>query len=64
MGGVHGRIYGSSAGRKFPVIDVQRQMYHQDVLDRLVELVIEFTAKAGREWFQAVGQESVFLEDS
>ena len=57
-------------------IDVKRQMNHQDVLDRLAELFVdrgvpefirsdngsEFTAQAVRDWLQAVGVRTLYIE--
>ena len=57
-------------------IEVQRQMNHQDVLDRLAELFVdrgvpeyirsdngsEFTAQAVRDWLKAVGVRTLYIE--
>ena len=57
-------------------IDVERQMNHHDVLDRLAELFVdrgvpeyirsdhgaEFTARAVRDWLQAVGVKTLYIE--
>ena len=56
--------------------EVQRQMNHQDVLDRLAELFVdrgvpeyirsdngsEFTAQAVRDWLKAVGVRTLYIE--
>ena len=57
-------------------IDVQRQMNHQDVLERLAELFVgrgvpeylrsdngsEFTARVVRDWLKAVGVRTLYIE--
>ena len=62
--------------RECLAIDVKRQMNHQDVLDRLAELFVdrgvpefirsdngsEFTAQAVRDWLQAVGVRTLYIE--
>ena len=62
--------------RECLAIDVNRQMNHQDVLDRLAELFVdrgvpeyirsdngaEFTARAVRDWLQAVGVRTLYIE--
>jgi|TARA_Y100000031_G_C8032582_1_gene297841 transposase InsO family protein len=62
--------------RECLAIDVDRQMNHQDVLDRLAELFVdrgvpqyirsdngaEFTARAVRDWLQAVGVKTLYIE--
>ena len=62
--------------RECLAIDVKRRMNHQDVLDRLAELFVErgvpqyirpdngaeFTARAVRDWLQAVGVQTLYIE--
>ena len=62
--------------RECLAIEVQRQMNHQDVLDRLAELFVdrgvpeyirpdngsEFTAQAVRDWLKAVGVRTLYIE--
>ena len=62
--------------RECLAIDVDRQMNHQNVLDRLAELFVdrgvpeyirsdngaEFTARAVRDWLQAVGVKTLYIE--
>ena len=62
--------------RECLAIEVARRMNHQDVLDRLAELFVhravpayirsdngpEFTARAVRDWLQAVGVRTLFIE--
>ena len=62
--------------RECLAIDVDRQMNHQDVLDRLAELFVdrgvpeyirsdngaEFTARAVRDWLRAVGVKTLYIE--
>jgi putative transposase len=62
--------------RECLAIDVERQMNHQDVLDRLAELFVdrgvpeyirsdngaEFTARAVRDWLNAVGVRTLYIE--
>ena len=62
--------------RECLAIDVKRQMNHRDVLDRLAELFVqrgvpehlrsdngaEFTATAVREWLQAVGVKTLYIQ--
>ena len=62
--------------RECLAIDVERQMNHHDVLDRLAELFVdrgvpeyirsdngaEFTARAVRGWLQAVGVKTLYIE--
>jgi putative transposase len=62
--------------RECLAIDVNRQMNHQDVLERLAELFVdrgvqeyirsdngaEFTARAVRDWLQAVGVRTLYIE--
>ena len=62
--------------RECLAIDVKRRMNHQDVLERLAELFVqrgvpqyirsdngaEFTARAVRDWLQAVGVQTLYIE--
>jgi len=62
--------------RECLAIEVKRQMNHQDVLDQLAELFVhrgvpefirsdngsEFTAQAVREWLEALGVRTLFIE--
>ena len=62
--------------RECLAIDVERQMNHHDVLDRLAELFVdrgvpeyirsdhgaEFTARAVRDWLQVLGVKTLYLE--
>ena len=62
--------------RECLAIEVQRQMNHQDVLDRLAGLFVdrgvpeyirsdngsEFTAQAVRDWLKAVGVRTLYIE--
>ena len=62
--------------RECLAIDVDRQINHQDVLDRLAELFVdrgvpeyirsdngtEFTVRAVRDWLQAVGVKTLYIE--
>ena len=62
--------------RECLAIDVKRRMNHRDVLDRLAELFVqrgvpqyirsdngaEFTARAVRDWLQAVGVQTLYIE--
>ena len=62
--------------RECLAIDVKRRMNHQDVLEPLAELLVErgvpqyirsdngaeFTARAVRDWLQAVGVQTLYIE--